>query len=131
MDRLQRERGLTLLHVLHQLVTRHDTSLRAQQRADNLIADVGLEFADLIASEPFEGHVANPGFAEALRPLVQLAQVWNLLIISREDQFAGLSVPDSVLSTPLVQQVASADAQRRLERLGRVVDARMDDLAVA
>lgn len=112
-------------------MTRHNTGLWAQQSADNLIADVWLEFADLVASQPFERNVASSGFAQTFRPLVQLAQVWHLLFIRREDQFASLSVPDSVSSTPLVQQVASADAQRRLERLGRVVDPRMDDLAVA
>lgn len=128
---IERATGLTPLQVLHQLMTRNNTGLWAQQGADNLIADVWLEFADLVAGEPFEGNVANPGFAQTFRPIVQLAQVWHLLVIRREDQFAGLSVPDSVLSTPLVQQVASADAERRLERSGWVVDARMDDLAVA
>jgi hypothetical protein len=68
---------------------------------------------------------SEPGHESvAAREVLVLTVVCNQAWPSRSrdfvTQFAGLSVPDSVLSTPLVHQVASADAQRRLERLGRV-----------
>ena len=54
----------------------------------------------------------------------------KLRLVNRDDQLADAVRPHAVRRAPFVQQRVALDAQRVLQRSGRIVDARMDDAAV-
>lgn len=81
---------------------------------------------NLVFTDPSHGHT-NLLSAEPLNLLKRGA----LLLGLRDDPLARVAEADIVARAELVQQVLAADAQAGLEGRGAVVDARVDDLAVA
>lgn len=75
----------------------------------------------------------NPSRRHANRPavLVQPLQLLVLRVRLRDDPLARPPVADAVRLAEGVEEVSAAEAQPRLERVGAVVDARVDDLAVS
>lgn len=55
----------------------------------------------------------------------------SLDIVLRNDPFPRVGVPDVVAFAEIIQEVLAADAEGCFEGVGRIVDARVDDLAVA
>lgn len=81
---------------------------------------------DLLPRDPADGHVNG---LPAVR--VQLLELVALRLVLGHDPFARVAVRHRVLGAEVVQQLPAPHAELRLERRGRVVDARVDDLAVA
>lgn len=111
-------------------MTRNDASPRAVERADDLLAEVGLEGAGLLAGEPLERDLSDTILPHLVRPIEQFAEVRELGVVRREDEFAGLAVSELAGLAALVQELAAADAEGGFERVGRVVNARVDHFAV-
>lgn len=79
----------------------------------------------------FTAHPPRRNTKLILAQRMDLLKRLPLSLILRDDPLASAAVADVVLLAELVQQVLAADAQLRLEAGRAVVDARVDDLAVA
>src|SRR5437773_471058 len=57
-------------------------------------------------------------------------EIGDVMLVAGDDELAAARVRNAVPSAELVQQVAALDAEPRLERAGRIVDAGMNHTAV-
>ena len=87
---------------------------------------VRLELAQLVALDP-----PQPGHGVRRASSLELAQPLELGLVDRDDELPALVVGEAALRAVGAQQLDAAPAQARLQRPGRVVDARVDDAAVA
>ena len=87
---------------------------------------VRLDLAQLVAVEP-----AHAGDAVRGRAPLELPQPLQLAFVEGDDELAALLVRDPALLDVRAQQLDAAPAELRLQRPGRVVDAGVDDAAVA
>jgi hypothetical protein len=118
------------LERVHERVAVDDPRLRAPERGDDVRREVRLERARLGAADQGRRRdrrarcrrrgVRRP--AQALRLGVQALDV-RALVRLRDDELARLLVRDAVCSAVVVEEVPAAQAQARLERVGRVVEA--------
>ena len=108
----------------HPAVAVHDAGRRRQQ--GRLAAQLGLERDRFLARQPSQVVHAIEG-----RLGLQRVQAGQLLRRGRDDQLAAAPVRDMALLAMCIEQLLAAHAQARLQRSGRVVQAGVDDLAVA
>src|SRR5581483_6842000 len=87
---------------------------------------VRLDLAQLVALDP-----AQAGDAVRGRAPLELAQAVELRRVERDDELAARLQRDRALLAVGAEQLHAAPAERRLQRPRRVVDAGVDDAAVA
>ena len=85
-----------------------------------------LDLAQRLPLEP-----AHAGNAVRPRSALELPQPVELALVERDDELAALLVREAALREVGAQQADAAAAELRLERARRVVDAGVDDAAVA
>lgn len=114
----------TALQIRHERV-RVDDARGGRLEHAGLGAHIRLAPADLVAAEELHRHVDRP------RELMQPLQLLHLLRVLRDDPLLGAPVRDVRVRRELVQHLLAAQAEFRLQRVGPVVDARVDDFRVA
>ena len=107
----------------HERLRLEDAGVRRQQRRRD--ADVRLAFPDLRGVDQLEplDAVFNPLGSQRFERR-------NLARVMSDDQLSAAPMRDTVRGAELVNQARALDAMLRLQRAGRVVDARMNHLAV-
>ena len=108
---------------VHEAVRAHDARRRREEARHR--GDRRLEAAALVRGQHLE--LRSVGAAEGEKPL----ELDRLGGRRGHDELGDPPVGDPLPLAQLVEQVLAADAQPRLERAGRVVHPRVDDLAVA
>ena len=84
-----------------------------------------LTLGDLLSTDDRRRNLAR------LRPLEQLAELGELCFVGRHDQLPAALVRNAMIAAEPNDRLVAGAAQQRLEASGLVVDARMDDSAVA
>jgi hypothetical protein len=108
----------------HQGVTVDDAGRGRKQRA--VRPERRLERADLCAAEPEE--VVD---AVRLRLCLERRKLGDLALVGGDDQLAAAPVLHAVLAAEAVKHHLALDAEPGLGKAGRVIDASVDDFAVA
>lgn len=101
---------------------RDNSRLRRLQRTDDPLSYVRLQFPDLFSGQPFEWYVEFL-LLKQLRPLMEVLEIRDLVLVGGENEFTRLAEGDAVLFAARVEEVAPSDTESSLERVGRVVDA--------
>src|SRR6185312_12276915 len=108
----------------HQIVAVDDAGGRRGESRD--AAQLGLLAPDRLGIEEEEiGGTVGGGLG------LDLMQQRNLLLGGGDDPFAGAAVAEAAARAVRIERLAAGDAERRLEAAGRIIEAGMDDLAVA
>jgi hypothetical protein len=108
----------------HEGVRIHDPRRGRQQRGDAL--DLGFQRLRLPAGDQLQVlHAVGPGLG------LDAAQRVDLAVFGGDDQLAAAAVRHAALGTVGIQRMPARHAQARLPRALWVVDAGVDDLAVA
>ena len=126
--RAERDKGAGFLGLAlvgeHQRVAVDDAGRGRQQRRDAV--QLGFEALRLGGGQPFE-----IGDAVGAGRRLDLLDAGDFGLLGRDDQLAEPRVRHAALGAIGVEALAPGDAGHGLEAAGRVVEAAMDDLAVA